>query len=155
MDTDLIDMEPIQLDTFLPYRLSVLAAIVGSGIAGIFEDHFDLSPAQWRVMAAIAEEPGITARRVAERTPLDKVAISRAVTKLIEKSLVTRNASAEDGRVSHLELTRKGNDIYAVIAPQAIDYERKLLAPLDSGEIASLERILPKLLHAARTISVG
>ena len=105
----------LELSSFMPYRLNQLAHLVSRGIANIYEDRHGLTAAQWRVMAAVAETPGITAQKVVEMTPMDKVTVSRAVAALCEMELLQRTASKTDGRVALLSLTTDGINIYQQI----------------------------------------
>ena len=61
------DGGPLLLARFLPYRLSVLANRASSTLAGQYSQRFGLSIPQWRVIAVLANEPGISAVEVAER----------------------------------------------------------------------------------------
>lgn len=67
----------LDLEHFLPYRLSVLSNTVSTALAGAYARRFGLSIPQWRVIAVLARTPGLSAAAVAERTAMDKVAVSR------------------------------------------------------------------------------
>ena len=69
----------LNLEHFLPYRLSVLSNRVSADIARFYQNRFGLSVTEWRAMAVLGRFPGISAMEVAERTAMDKVAVSRAV----------------------------------------------------------------------------
>ena len=73
------DHAPLELEHFLPYRLSILSNAVSQAIADDYQRRFDLSMTEWRVMAVLARFDGLSAREVAERTLMDKVAVSRAL----------------------------------------------------------------------------
>ena len=83
---------------------------------------------------------------VAERTAMDKVAVSRALARLVAAGRVRRHTHANDKRRSVLGLTAKGWAIHDEVAPMARQRERELLARLDSDEQAWLARILDKLM---------
>lgn len=138
----------LELERFLPYRLSVLSNTVSQAIADIYERRFDLSITEWRVMAVLGRYGGISAREVAARTAMDKVAVSRAVAGLIEAGRVRRFTADHDKRQSVLSLSGKGWKVYGQIAPLALEHERRLLAHLDSDEQEWLGRILDKLWRA-------
>ena len=55
----------LELQDFLPYRLSVLANTVSGSIAAGYAERFALSIAEWRVMAVLGNEPGLSAADVA------------------------------------------------------------------------------------------
>ncbi|HEY6940450.1 helix-turn-helix domain-containing protein, partial [Dokdonella sp.] len=79
------DHAPLELERFLPYRLSILSNRVSQAIAREYQDRFDLSMTEWRVMAVLAryDGHGLSASEVAARTEMDKVAVSRALTRLV------------------------------------------------------------------------
>ena len=76
---------------------------------------------------------------------MDKVAVSRAVARLLERGLVERDTHGDDRRRSVLALSRSGQRIYDEIAPLALDLERRLLSRLDRDERAALDALLDKL----------
>src|SRR5215831_4142003 len=89
----------LDLDKFVPYRLSVLTNRVSSAIARHYSERFGLSIPEWRVMAVLGQTPDLSAREVATRTAMDKVQVSRAVSSLLDAKRLTRTAHAQDGRV--------------------------------------------------------
>jgi DNA-binding MarR family transcriptional regulator len=141
--------KPLQLDRFLPYRLSVLSNTVSSAIAGAYERRFGLSIPEWRVIAVLAAREDLSAAEVAQRTAMDKVAVSRAVTSLLKARRVQRRVSRSDRRRSLLRLSAAGERVYREVVPFALAYERELLRPLDSAERAALDRTIAILLGRA------
>jgi DNA-binding MarR family transcriptional regulator len=138
----------LELERFLPYRLSVLSNTVSLAIADLYERQFALSITEWRVMAVLGRYDGLSAREVAERTAMDKVAVSRALARLIDAGRVRRLTAAHDKRQSVLRLTAQGWKVYDEVAPLALEHERRLLAHLDADEQRWLMRILDKLWQA-------
>ncbi|WP_426286827.1 MarR family winged helix-turn-helix transcriptional regulator [Luteibacter sp. E-22] len=137
---------PLELEHFLPYRLSILSNTVSQSIAAEYQDRFELSMTEWRVMAVLGRFAELSAREVAERTAMDKVAVSRAVARLVEAGRVDRSTHGGDKRRSVLKLSEAGWAIHDEVAPMARAHERELLAKLDEGERVQLNRILDKLL---------
>ncbi|UTW56793.1 winged helix-turn-helix transcriptional regulator [Kordiimonas sp. SCSIO 12610] len=135
----------LKLQAFLPYRLSVLSNRISRAIADRYEEQFQISLPEWRVVAVLGDTPDISAGSVAQKTAMDKVAVSRAVNKLLESGLLIRKMSNEDKRRSILSLSEKGAEIYGQVAPLAIDYENKLLEQLSDEDRTQLEDLLNKL----------
>jgi len=135
----------LDLEHFLPYRLSVLSNTVSSALAGAYARRFGLTIPQWRVVAVLARSPGLSAAGVAERTAMDKVAVSRAVTGLARSGRVRRVLAAKDRRRSVLTLTARGRAVYQQIVPLALAYERRLLSELSPAEQAQFDRLLARL----------
>jgi DNA-binding MarR family transcriptional regulator len=137
---------PLQLEHFLPYRLSILSNTISQAIADDYQSRHDISMTEWRVMAVLARYAGLSAREVAERTAMDKVAVSRALARLVEAGRVDRAVHDNDKRRSVLNLSDAGWAIHDEVAPMARAREREVLAKLNAEERAWLTRILDKLL---------
>ena len=141
------------LENFLPYRLSLLSNTVSQGISQAYRKRHGLSVMEWRVVAILGRYPGLTASEVMARGAMDKVTVSRAVNRLLERGLVERNAHAEDRRRMPLNLTAdKGEPLYHEVVPRALDYERRLVAVLGEGELAAFGAIIAKLQNRANAL---
>lgn len=135
----------LDLECFLPYRLSVLSNRISTAIADVYEERFGIGITQWRVVAVLGRYPDLSAGEVAERTAMDKVAVSRAVAGLLGKGLVQREVHGDDRRRSVLRLSRAGRRLHAQVAPLALRIEQSLLSPLDARERVQLHALLDKL----------
>ncbi|MEO7478898.1 MAG: MarR family winged helix-turn-helix transcriptional regulator [Lysobacteraceae bacterium] len=144
----------LELDRFLPYRLSVLSNRISQDIARLYAERFALSVTEWRVLAVLGRYPDLSANAVAERTAMDKVAVSRAVASLIRDGRLKRRMHGEDRRRSVLALSAKGYRIYDEVAPLALQFERELLSRLDTDEQQALTRILDRI-KAAESAQSG
>lgn len=140
------------LEDFLPYRLSILSNTVSSTIASTYDKRFGLSIPEWRVIAVLGRFPGLSAMEVAERTLMGKVAVSRAVSKLLKSGRIDRQFADADRRRSILNLTDDGRRIHDEIAPLALQFEEDLLHGLDEDEIHTLNVLTERLLARARLI---
>jgi DNA-binding MarR family transcriptional regulator len=145
----------IDLERFLPYRLSVLTNIVSGTIADAYRQRFRLTIPEWRVLAVLARHPGLSAAEVATRTRMDAVAVSRAVSSLLAARRLRRSVARDDRRRSVLAVTVAGAAVYRQVAPLALDYERQLLATLGPAERAALDRALDALQARAEALSTA
>ena len=132
----------LELERFLPYRLSVLSNRISQDIARLYAGRFGLNVTEWRLLAVLGRYPDLSATELAERTAMDKVAVSRAVASLLAEGRLTRKTDGNDRRRALLRLSAKGYRIYDEVAPLALAYERDLLAGLRSDERSALERLL-------------
>lgn len=139
----------LMLERFLPYRLSILSNRVSRAIARRYAKTFNLTIPEWRVVAVLAQRPGMTAKETAEATEMDKVAVSRAVARLVRARRVAALADAGDGRRQLLRLTAQGEALHARIAPIALASEQRLLEHLSARERSQLDALLDRLLEAA------
>jgi len=135
----------IQLGSYWPYQLTVLADRISRHTAAIVKRHGQLNLSQWRVMAAIAEQPGRTAAEVVTVTPMDKGIVSRATKALLTAGLVRREASQGDGRVSHLFLTAQGEALYQALMPRVEAVSREIHAALSDDEQRRFGALLGRL----------
>jgi DNA-binding MarR family transcriptional regulator len=143
----------LHLEHFVPYRLSVLTNIVSMSIAEAYEREFGLSIPQWRVVAVLARYPDLSAIEVAERTAMDKVAVSRAVQGLLARRRLLRTYDSGDRRRTRLRLSAAGQSVYTRVAPLALSYEKKLLDALSPTDRRALDRLLGRLVERARRLS--
>lgn len=135
----------LELERFLPYRLSLLSNRISQTIADLYAERFGIGVTEWRVIAVLGRYAGLSANEVAERTAMDKVAVSRAVARLLERGLIERDTHGDDRRRSVLALSGEGLAVHAQVAPLALDIEQRLLAGLDAEERGQLQRLLDKL----------
>jgi len=133
----------------MPYRLSYVANLVSQAIAQQYSALFNLTIPEWRVVAHVAEQSGITQQEIGLRTRMDKVTVSRATIALAARGFVSRSKYAADRRSLHLGLTPAGRRLYAAIAPKALELERAVFGQFSAAELATLRRFLQRIDAAA------
>lgn len=144
--------DELRLEYFLPYRLAVLSTTVSATVARAYDKRFGVSIPEWRVIAVLGRFPGLSAVEVAERTMMDKVAVSRAVTKLIKNGRIDREFADSDKRRSILNLSEDGKQLHDEIAQLALQFERDLLLGFSEEELESLNSLMERLLARASLI---
>lgn len=142
----------LRLDRFIPYRLSVLTNTISMSIAGAYQREFGLSIPEWRIIAVLSRYSDLSAIEVAERTAMDKVAVSRAVQRLLAARRLVRAYDDSDRRRSILRLSPAGRAVYKRVAPLALRYERELLDALSPSDRRALDRLLDRLMERARSM---
>ena len=145
--------EALRLAEFLPYRLSVLTNTISSTLARSYADRFGVSIPQWRVMAVLGDDPGRSANELVERTRMDKVGVSRAVSALVAAGRVLRRTDPTDRRRAVLRLSASGRSIYKRIVPLARRYEAELLGRLEPAERRALDALIAHLDEAALALA--
>lgn len=145
-------LQALELEKFLPYRLSVLAQLVSESLHDLYAEPFGLSVTQWRVMAALGRFAPLTASEVGHRIVMDKVAVSRAVAGLKERGLVERATDRSDRRRASLRLSAKGRAMHARIVPMALKYETALYGPLSPEERQTLNGLCDRLFAHAKLL---
>lgn len=139
---------PLRLDAFIPFRLSIASNLVSETIAESYRALFGLTIYEWRVIAVLAEEEGATQAQVGQRTRMDKVTVSRAAIALAGRGLIERRQSASDRRAQRLQLSARGRELYAAVAPKALELERRILARFSPAEVTTLVAMLRRIEEA-------
>lgn len=142
----------MDLQRFFPYRIAVLAEAVSRCVAQVYRDRFGLTRDEWRVLAALADCGTVKTARVIEHTTLEKMPVSRAVTRMERDGLIERLPDPEDGRGWLLRLKPAGRGLYQKIVPVVEAREAFLLEVLTLEEREVLERALAKVLERARAL---
>ncbi|PCD02649.1 MarR family transcriptional regulator [Sphingomonas spermidinifaciens] len=146
-------MTVLNLDAFLPYRLSLASNTVSSAIATVYQSLFGLRVPEWRLVCVLAEGKGMTQQALGVRTQMDKVTVSRAAIALAERGLVERVPNPGDQRSRVLNLTDSGRELYAVVAPKALEMERALFAGFSEAERTQLRDMLIRVEQAVSAIA--
>jgi DNA-binding MarR family transcriptional regulator len=142
----------LRLDAFLPFRLSVTSNLVSETIASTYQALFGLSVPEWRLIAVIAEEDGTTQQLIARRTRMDKVSVSRASIALTGRGLIERRPHVSDRRSQSVHLTKSGRELYAAVAPKALELERRIFARFAPADIASFSKMLLQVQEATLAV---
>lgn len=138
-------VERLDLDDFLPHRLSMSSRAVSALVSRAYRDRFGLTPAQWRVMSLLAERGDQPLGALAAHTLMDRATAVRAAESLARRGLAEAGASAR--------LTVSGEALYAEIAPLVRAYEAALTAGLAPTEVRLLKRLLLRLEGAAASLA--
>jgi DNA-binding MarR family transcriptional regulator len=81
---------------------------------------------------------------------MDKVRVSRAVSKLLNSGLITRDTDPIDRRRAILKLTNSGQETYRQIIPLVQEVESEIMAALSGTELDGLEHALTQIEAALR-----
>jgi len=113
--------------------------------------------AEWVVLREMyrAEEttsPGV----MAEVTGLTRGAISKLVSRLLEKDLVSREEAVSDRRYQDICLTKKAKDLVPKLANLADENDEQFFSSLNGSERKQLKDILVKLVdvHQLKTMPI-
>jgi DNA-binding MarR family transcriptional regulator len=148
------DGKAFALERFTPFRLSVLANRMTRAVARIYMKRHKLSAPDWRTLAVLGRFGAMSANSVVDRTAMDKVRVSRSVSRLLHLGLITRRTDPEDRRRAILDLTPAGLGVFRQIVPRALAVEEELLAILSAEERAALDATLTKLESRVAVASV-
>lgn len=132
----------LNLSGYVSYYLTVLANKLSSGASRLYLEHYGIGIIEWRMMAVLALEPGVSPVRVCQFIGLDKGAVSREMRKLEAKGYVTVEDDPDSSRRRSLALTPEGYAIHDEVLRIALERERRLLKGLSAAEVETLLSLL-------------
>jgi DNA-binding MarR family transcriptional regulator len=154
-----MDIEILELEMFLPYRLNRLADAVSREFSKIYRDRYGLTRPQWRTLAGLGQHGTMTATAIGEQSAMHKTKVSRAVAELERRQWLVRATDPADRRVENLTLTKKGKAVYWEMVPLAKAYEAALLGRMSTRErndvAGGIRAIEAALLKTNRPQSTG
>ena len=144
-----ISDKKFELENYLPYQLVKLAKKVADAGNTEFAAPFNVSLAEWRILATIGQAGTISSRGLPDRTFMDKSKVSRALIKLEAKKLIAREPNNEDNRSALLKFTPRGVELYNMLVRLALQWETDLISVFSTEEqsafISSLEKLENKI----------
>jgi DNA-binding MarR family transcriptional regulator len=103
---------------------------------------WDLTPAQFDVLAQLQVAEGATQRELAERLVVTEGNITQLVDRMQRRGLIERHA---EGRCNRLALTEAGARLAARVVPEHEAVIASLFSVLSASEQQDLRRLLRKL----------
>lgn len=110
-----------------------------------------LTPPQFDIIVTLGNTAGMSPKELGGKTLITKGTLTGVVDRLIDKALVTRTASASDGRGQIIKLTRQGDKLFAQIFPDHLEHLQPVFAQLRTSEIETLTAHLRHLRTAFST----
>jgi len=135
----------LDLGDFLPYLTNRVGMIVAEQFGTDALAEHGLSIAMWRVMAVLASRGSQRQIDLADLTSIEVSTLSRLVSRLIRKGLVTRTRSANSNREVAVKLSPKGQSLVNHLIPIALDFEAAAIAGLSAKDIAVLKHCLRRM----------
>jgi DNA-binding MarR family transcriptional regulator len=136
----------LDLNEYLPYLINRVGNAISDAFAEVLAKH-DLSISMWRVLAVLLHGGPQSMTTLAELTTVELSTLSRLVGTMQRRGLVTRKRGGNDARYVSVALTARGSALTKRLVPPAADLEDRMIASMDSTDIATLRRLLHKL-HA-------
>jgi len=122
------------LANFLPYQLSILASRISRDFSKEYISRFSLNNAEWRIIAHLSQETEpISIREIYQKVGLEKSKVSRAVSKLAKRRLLSKKVNSSDKRLVDLKLTRVGREIIDEMTEIAVDFEARFLQKIQNA----------------------
>lgn len=107
-----------------------------------------LTPAQFDLVATLGNTAGISFKELGEKTLITKGTLTGVVDRLVAKRLVRRVASEQDGRSQIVQLTAKGEALFARSFPAHLAHLRRAFAAIAPADLAHAHAALARLRQA-------
>lgn len=137
--------EAFTLENFLPYRILEVGQGINKRISRVLHDEWDMSMAEWQVLASLARDGAVSVREVEPRTLLDTVAVSRAAKRLTDRKFLKREVNKQDKRLVVLKTTKKGRDVATSIGRHVMELETDFLKGMNVQDRIRLSQLLKTL----------
>ncbi|AOY95104.1 MarR family transcriptional regulator [Cupriavidus sp. USMAA2-4] len=145
-------MKPLpRLDQFLTYRLHQVNKLSERESTEAYLVQCGLPLGEGRCLAAIGAFEPVSVNTLAQRANLTKGQASRSAQALVERGLVSKESSDEDGRGVVLTLTARGRPLYRKAIAVIAGLNAELFGCLDAAEQAHLGSLLDRLVAHAGT----
>jgi MarR family transcriptional regulator, lower aerobic nicotinate degradation pathway regulator len=107
-----------------------------------------VTPVQYAVLQALANQPGVDQRSLARSIGFDTSTIASVVDRLEARALVQRRLDPADRRVRLLSLTDAGHALLEAVQPAMRRAQARMLAPLPPPQREEFMRMLQALVAA-------
>ncbi len=113
-------------------------------------DNYDLTLAQYDVLALLNQEQGITQQALAQKLLVTKGNVCGLIDRMSAHGLVERRSDPEDRRPNLLHLTAEGERLAKEAVPAYSEFVREHMSGLTSQQLAVLREILLTLDNSIR-----
>ena len=141
----LTDKPSINLDDYFPYLVNRVGSAVAERFTAETLVHHDLSIAMWRVMVVLAAKGEQRLIDLSDMTSTDVSTLSRLVSRLVRRGLVTRNRSKTSSREVVIDLSAKGRALVERLIPHGHGIEATATAGVPPQDLAAAKRMLRRV----------
>lgn len=106
---------------------------------------FDLTPAQFDVIATLGNTSGMCMGEIGEKTLITKGTLTGVIDRLEKKKLVLREVPTDNRRSVIVKLTSEGKALFEVIFPAHVAYLQERFEQLEQSELELLRVLLNRL----------
>jgi DNA-binding MarR family transcriptional regulator len=134
-------------DEHIPHRLLLLARMIDRETSRQLQEEFELSVAEWRVLAFICAAGPASASHIGSAGQIDRAEISRAVRKLAAADLIAREQDEGHRRRRIIHPTAAGRRLFGQIRELRRNYFQTLMGGIPADDRHRLDAMLEKIAH--------
>lgn len=117
------------------------------------EGRFNITRREWRILATLSYFERLSVSDLAQEVQLDLVRTSRAVTRLVEKGLLSKMKSSSNARLVWVSLEPSGYAVFEQMKPLVEELNQLLVQDLNTDELELLATILQKITQRAQQLN--
>ena len=131
----------------VPFLMVAVSNKLVASASQVYTQHYGLGIMEWRVMALLAADPGITGKDISVLSGVTAGSVSRAINVLKKLHYLDVSNDAEDNRRSFLKLNAAGMALHNRVIICALERETLLLTGFSLAERKLLVGHLKRLLN--------
>ena len=135
----------LDLERYVPAFITFIANKLSNSATAFYQGNFGVNVTEWRIMSLLAIEPGISAARICQVIGFNKGPVSRTLSDMQSRGLITIRIDPNDARTHSISLTGKGRATHDKVIVAALERERKLMSCLSADEQEVLIDLLRRL----------
>lgn len=134
--------EPRNITWLLGYRLHAIVARIASVVIRLCEGRYGISRREWHILGLLEAFGPQTPSQLAENCHLDRPRISRAISELAAKGLLTRCPVENDHKRALLDLTTSGRVLQRRVFEDVSSVNARLIRGLEVEQLQQLHELL-------------
>jgi DNA-binding MarR family transcriptional regulator len=135
----------LDLDRYVPALITFIANKLSRTATARYQRDFGVTVTEWRIMSLLAVEPEISAARICHVIGFDKGPVSRTLSSMEGRGLISIAPAPGDARSHAIALTAAGRGVHDRVIRVALQRERQLLSCLAPDEQETLIALLLRL----------
>lgn len=139
-----VSAEDFDLEEFTPYLINRLGSRLVEAFGREMKAH-GFTIKDWRILATAWHYGELTQRTLAEHTTIDTSTLSRLVSGMVRRGLLTSTRDPQDSRAVRIRLTPRGRAATAAVIPTARALLRKSQLGLSPADVLKLHEVLRRM----------
>lgn len=135
--------DPGGIQDLLLFRLSRILSIGGGMVTRLCEGQFGITRREWAVVALVGQAREMRWSHIVEQSEIDEAPLSRAISSLVAKGLVTKRRVPSQG--VWVALTDAGRGVFEALFPLTRAINQRLLEGLGPDALRHLDGALDSI----------
>lgn len=135
----------LDLERYVPALITFIANKLSRTASSHYQREFGVNVTEWRILSLLAVEPNISAARICHVIGFDKGPVSRTLSAMETRGLITIARDPDDARSHSIAMTPKGWKVHDGVITVALERERRLLDCLSEAERDTLITLLLRI----------